>query len=179
MRAKRPAGLALLSAARAAALAFCLGPSGAVTAISHGAQRRVVTGLPPLGTPNLSEVLGPHDVAAAPGGLLIPIGLGTDPARRARLGQGGAAIASGFTDIVDIAFDRRGRLLVLEIAANGPASGDPTGALHRIEADGTRTLIASDGLFTPTGVAAGPDGAYYVSDKGTPAGSGEVLHIRG
>ncbi|MFC5829671.1 hypothetical protein [Nonomuraea insulae] len=59
------------------------------------------------------------------------------------------------------------------------ASGDPTGALHRIEAVGTRTLIARDGLFTPTGVAAGPDGASYVPGKGTPAGSGEVLRIGG
>ncbi|MEV0387147.1 hypothetical protein [Nonomuraea sp. NPDC050643] len=44
--------------------------------------------------------------------------------------------------------------------------------------DGTRTLIARDGLFTPTRVAAGPDGAYYVSDRGTQAGTGEVLRIR-
>jgi hypothetical protein len=65
------------------------------------------------------------------------------------------------------------------VAAKGPASGDPTGALHRTKADGTRTLIARDGLFTPAGVTAGPDGAYNVSGKGTPAGSGEVVRIRG
>jgi DNA-binding CsgD family transcriptional regulator len=40
--------------------------------------------------------------------------------------------ATGFTNIIDIAFDRHGRLLVLEIFKNGLPSGDPTGSLVRI-----------------------------------------------
>ncbi|MEV0821806.1 ScyD/ScyE family protein [Nonomuraea rubra] len=252
---------------------FCLGPTGAVTAVSKGRQRRVVTGgLPSLGTPNLSEVLGAHDVAAAHGGLLVPIGLGTDPARRAQLGPAGAAVATlvkatgqrwrsiadlgayeaahdpdqgqpgtgpdsqpyavlpdgagalvvdtGANDLLRVrpggristvaVFDVRtvpgpgggevpmhpvptsvargpdgalyvGRLtgFPFPVGGAGLLSGDPAGALHRVDRDGTRTLIAGDGLFTPTGVAAGPDGAYYVSNRGTLAGSGEVLRITG
>lgn len=288
---------------------FCLGQTGAVTAIWRGGQRRVVTGLPSLGTRDRSEVLGPHDVAAYRGSLLVPIGLGTDPARRAGLGPAGANVgtiqqvkpfsgrtrtfadlaafeaaedpdqdqpntgpdsnpyavlaqgksgvlavdaggndllrigrggrisvvtvfpvrtvsgipmhpvpttvargrdgayyvgqltgfpfpvggakvfrvepgedptvfAKGFTNIIDVAFDRHGRLLVLEIFKNGLTSGDPTGALIRVEKDGTKTEIASEGLVTPTGIAVGRDGSYYVSNKGTRVNVGEVLRIR-
>lgn len=93
-------------------------------------------------------------------------------------GQAPTVYAEGFTNIIDIAFDRRGRLLVLEIFKNGLTSGDPTGALVRVEKDGSRTEVASEGLVTPTGVAVGRDGSYYVSNKGTLVDEGEVLRIR-
>ncbi|GAB1692182.1 ScyD/ScyE family protein [Krasilnikovia sp. M28-CT-15] len=291
---------------------FCLSATGAVTAIQHGHQRRIVTGLPSLGTRNASEVLGPHDIALTSAGALVTLGLGADPALRARLGRAGALIgqivrlthyvprrfadlaafeaannpdrgqpgtgpdsnpygltpvsgggvvatdaggndllridgkgristlavfpvrptpgpggavipmhfvpttvvrgpdgayyvgqltgfpfpvggakvwrvvpghaptvyADGFTNIIDIAFDRRGRLIVLEIAKNGLLSGDPAGALIRVERNGTRTELASTGLVTPTSVAVGGDGSFYVSNKGTLVGVGEVLRIR-
>ncbi|MDF5757093.1 ScyD/ScyE family protein [Spongiactinospora sp. TRM90649] len=289
---------------------FCLGATGAVTAVANGRQRRVVTGLPSLATEGLGEVFGPHDVAASGGGLLIPVGLGTDPARRAALGPAGSALAGlvradssgawrrvadlgayestadpdggqpgtttdsqpyavlawrdgalvvdaggndvlharrdgrigavavfdtrqvpgpggevtmqpvptaiaqgpdgafyvgrltgfpfpkgeakvwrlvpgrapevyagGFSAIADIAFDARGRLLVLEMFAEGLTSGDTTGALHRVARDGTRTLVARDGLVTPASVAVGPDGRYYVSNKATLPAGGEIVRI--
>ena len=290
---------------------FCLGATGAVTAVWRGHQHRVATGLPSFGTPTASEVFGPHDIALSPSGPLVAIGLGTDPARRAALGPdgrligqivrlgphgpkafadlaafeaandpdqdqpgtgpdsnpygllpardggviatdaggndllsvdrrghistlavfpvtptsgpggveipmhfvpttvvrgpdgalyvgqltgfpfpvGGAKVwrivpgqaptvyAGGFTNIIDIAFDDRGRLLVLEIFTNGLLSGDPTGALIRVNRDGTRTVIARDGLVTPTSVAVGRDGTLYVSNKGTLVAEGEVLRI--
>jgi hypothetical protein len=77
----------------------------------------------------------------------------------------------------DVAFDRRGRLLVLEIAKNGLLSGDFTGALIRTERDGSRTEIASSGLIAPTSLAVGADNTFYVSNKGVQAGAGEVLRI--
>ncbi|TYC19767.1 ScyD/ScyE family protein, partial [Micromonospora sp. MP36] len=78
----------------------------------------------------------------------------------------------------DIAFDHKGRLLVLEIFANGLLSGDPTGALIRVERDGSRTELARDGLVTPTGLAVDRDGTIYISNKGTMVGQGEVLRLR-
>lgn len=174
---------------------FCIGRTGAVTAIWRGHQFRVVDDLPSIATPTLSEVLGAGDVAVGHGGLLVPIGLGTDPAKRAALGPDGAALATlvrvglfgrwrpiadlgTYEAINDIAFDPRGRLLVLEMFTNGLLSGDPTGALWRLERGGSRTLVARDGLVTPGGVAIGPDGAYYVTNKSTFVGEGEVLRIR-
>lgn len=84
--------------------------------------------------------------------------------------------ASGFTNIVDLAFDRRGTLYVLEIFQNGLLSGDPTGALIRVEDDGTQTVVMSTGLTTPGGLALRGNAAY-VSNCGTCAGGGEVLRI--
>lgn len=103
---------------------------------------------------------------------------------RVEPGQQPTVYAGGFTNIIDIAFDRQGRLLVLEIFTNGllGAEDDPTGALWRVERDGDRELIAdgSDGLLAPAGVAVGHDGAYYVTNKGVLAlGQGEVLRISG
>ncbi|MEU8264349.1 ScyD/ScyE family protein [Micromonospora sp. NPDC048999] len=291
---------------------FCLGATGAITAIQGQHQRRIVTGLPSLGTTNQSEVLGPHDIALTKAGPLVTIGLGTDPARRAQLGPAGALIgqtvrigpsgarafadlagyeaandpdrdqpgsgpdsnpygllpyrdgavvtdaggndllrldrrgristlavfpttptpnpfggpdlpmqfvpttvaagpdgalyvgqltgfpfpvggakvwrivpgqsptvaAGGFTNIADIAFDKKGRLLVLEIFANSLLSGDPTGALIRVERDGSRTELARAGLVTPTAVAVAHDGTIYISNKSTLVGQGEVLRLR-
>jgi hypothetical protein len=97
-------------------------------------------------------------------------------------------VARGFTNIIDLAFDHRGRLNVLEISRNGLASSDPlTGALFRIERDGSKTLLASTGLVNPAGLAIGRDGAFYVSNFGTFPGSdpshslpgtGQVVRIR-
>jgi hypothetical protein len=291
-------------------LQFCLGATGAVTAVTAGHQRRVVTGLPSLLAPATGETEGPADIALTGSGALVSIGFGTEPARRPQLGPGGrltgrivrldrreprsfadlaayeaaynpdhpetgpdsdpyglapgpagGALAvdaggndvlrvdrngristlavlrarpatapngsvvpmqsvpttvvrgvdgayyigeltgfpfpvgganiwrlvpgqaptvagTGFTNIIDIAFDRQGRLLVLEIYKNGLLSGDPTGALIRVNSDGTRTELASTGLYTPTSVAVGADDSLYVSNKGTLVGAGEVLRIR-
>lgn len=73
---------------------FCLGQTGAVTAVWRGHQRRIVTGLPSLGTRDQSEVGGPHDVGVYRASLLVAIGLGADPARRAELGPAGVGIGT-------------------------------------------------------------------------------------
>ena len=56
-----------------------------------------------------------------------------------RVGRHGhvSVAATGFTNIIDIAFDKWGRLYVLEIFKNGLLSGDPTGALIRVSRNGT------------------------------------------
>ncbi|GAB2964622.1 ScyD/ScyE family protein [Saccharothrix stipae] len=99
-------------------------------------------------------------------------------ARVHRVGPGGAAtvFATGFTNIIDVGFDHRGRLYVLEIAHNGLLSGDPTGALIRVERDGSHTVVASEGLVMPGGLAI-RDGAAYVSNCGVCPGGGTVVRI--
>jgi hypothetical protein len=97
-----------------------------------------------------------------------------------RIGTGGAltTVASDFTMIGDIAFDSQGRLLVLEIdtARLGDPSPIPSlGALIRVNADGTRTTLASAGLLYPLGLAVAGDGTIYVSNDGVLAATGSPV----
>ncbi|HAK07061.1 MAG TPA: ScyD/ScyE family protein, partial [Spartobacteria bacterium] len=91
-----------------------------------------------------------------------------------------SVFASGLTTILGVAFDSAGRLYVLE-NTTGTGNQFPTpgtGKVIRIES-GNRTLIAS-GLFLPTAMTFGPDGALYVSNVGfgpPPNGLGQVLKI--
>jgi hypothetical protein len=86
--------------------------------------------------------------------------------------------ATGFTNIVDIAWGPKGSLYVLEITSAGLLTGDPTGALIKLSKDGmTRTTVASTGLVTPTGVAIAHDGTVYVTNYGTSAGLGTVVNL--
>ena len=84
--------------------------------------------------------------------------------------------AGGFTNILDTAFGADGSLYVLEMFTHGMLSNDPTGAITRIGADGSRTIVAREGLIVPTGLTIGPDQALYVSNFGaSPAG--QVVRI--
>ena len=85
----------------------------------------------------------------------------------------------GLTTVLGLVFDGRGRIFVLETST---AAGDPTpftGKVVRVDPSGKQTEIAS-GLFFPTGMTLGPDGALYVSNTGfgpPPVGLGEILRI--
>jgi hypothetical protein len=85
--------------------------------------------------------------------------------------------ARGFTNIIDVAFGPHGRLYVLEITKNGLLSGDPTGALIRVNRDGSHTTVASEGLIAPGGLAIGPHGRTLVSNCGVCPGTGQVVRI--
>jgi hypothetical protein len=85
---------------------------------------------------------------------------------------------SGFTMIGDIAFDQAGRLLVLEMDQAGFADTDPgglptPGALIRVNADGSRTVLASTGLEYPGGMAVAADGSVYATNWSVLQGSGD------
>jgi len=85
----------------------------------------------------------------------------------------------GLTTVLGLVFDGRDRMYVLETST---APGDPTpftGKVIRVDRSGQQTEIAS-GLFFPTGMTLGPDGALYVSNVGfgpPPVGMGEILRI--
>ena len=90
-----------------------------------------------------------------------------------------SVFVEGLTAVLGIVFDGRDRMYVLE---NSTAAGDPTpftGKVIRVDPSGRKTEIAS-GLFFPTGMTLGPDGALYVSNVGfgpPPVGLGQVLRI--
>jgi hypothetical protein len=92
--------------------------------------------------------------------------------------EGGSAqvVARGFTNIMDIAFDRKGRLYVLEIDSDGLATGGTTGALIRVRKNGTQHIVMSEGLVHPGGLAIRGRHAF-VSNCGDCANSGSVLRI--
>src|SRR6266550_2766612 len=90
-----------------------------------------------------------------------------------------SVFAEGLTAILGLLFDGGHRMYVLE---TNTAAGNPTpftGKVVRVDPSGNQTEIAS-GLFFPTGMTLGPDGALYVSNVGfgpPPVGLGEILKI--
>jgi sugar lactone lactonase YvrE len=88
--------------------------------------------------------------------------------------------ARGFTNIIDIAFDKRGRLYVLEISKDGllnvPEDELPVGALIRVNRNGSRTTLASEGLNAPGGFVLGHDAAY-VTNNSILSGAGQVVKV--
>jgi hypothetical protein len=86
-------------------------------------------------------------------------------------------VASGFTNIIDLGFDHKGHLYVLELTHNGLLSGDLTGALIRVKHDGSHRVVLTEGLTAPGGLAL-RDGAAYVSNCSVCPGQGSVLRIK-
>ena len=87
--------------------------------------------------------------------------------------------ASGFTNIMDLAFGKNGTLYVLEIDHDGLLSGSTDGGLFAVSRDGTKRqiVLAPGTLPMPGGIAVGKDGLYVTINAGSP-GDGQVLRIR-
>lgn len=88
-------------------------------------------------------------------------------------------VAINFQTVLGLAFDRKGRLYVLENTTDNPMPTPGTGKIVRIDGKNKITEIAT-GLFLPTGMTFGPDGNLYVSNVGfgpPPVGLGQVLKI--
>ena len=90
---------------------ICVGETGAITRVSHGKQRRVLSGLPSAAAPGSGDdASGPQDVALTRRGLLFVVGLGGNPADRDNLGDVGARFGKlykagwrGVREVADIA----------------------------------------------------------------------------
>lgn len=136
----------------------------------------------PGGTTTMDSV--PTSVAAAPDGQLyvgeltgVPFPAGAAALYRVPPGGGTPVeVATGFSMIIDLAVGPDG-IYVLEHDIDGLLAPGMNGRLTRVRPDGTRTIIASDGLVRPGGVAVGPDGALYVTTSSHAAGVGQVVRI--
>lgn len=152
-------------------------------------------GLPPNAMIPMQAV--PTSVAEGPDGALyvgeltgFPFPAGAANVYRVPA-QGGTPqlVASGFTNIVSLAFDARGMLYVLQIGNGFAGPGGPPllppGRLIRIQPNGAQSVVY-EGLFYPGGLVIGPDGAAYVTNFGIVPGripmvfpdGGQVLRIR-
>ena len=125
----------------------------------------------------------PTSVAVGPDGALyvgeltgFPFAAGSARVWRIAPGQSPTVYATGFTNISALTFDRVGRLLVLEINRSGLRDATAPWALIRLDPGGRRTVLASGGLSSPTGLAVAPDGAIYVANHGSSPGSGSGAH---
>lgn len=142
-------------------------------------------GLPPGAQIPMQSV--PNSVAIGPDGAFyvgeltgfpFPVG----GANVYRVGKGGApeVFASGFTNIIDIAFDDEGNLYVLEIAAASllaEGQGPPEGRLVRVDADGGgQTVLAQAGLVAPGSVLVGDD-ELYISNFSIFPGAGQIVRL--
>jgi hypothetical protein len=123
----------------------------------------------------------PTSVVAGPDGAYYvgeltgfpPVAGAANVYRLPRSGEPPHVCVTGFTLIIDIAFDRAGNLYVLEYAGslirvapgNNVSSESVSGTCARY-AGGERTTIVT-GLTNPTAIAVGPDDALYVSNRGT------------
>lgn len=91
--------------------------------------------------------------------------------------------ATGFTNIIGVAFDNAGNLYVLEMVVGGLLNANPedpatlVSALTRVSPDGTQTDIPVEGLIFATGLSIGADDALYVSNMGVMPGMGEVVKL--
>jgi hypothetical protein len=87
--------------------------------------------------------------------------------------------ASGFTNLMDLAFGRDGTLYALEIDHNSLLAPGDEGALYAINRRGDKRQIElpAGTLPMPGGIAVGKDGLYVTINSGSPGG-GKVVHIR-
>lgn len=87
-------------------------------------------------------------------------------------------VATGFTNIMDIAVASDGTIYVLQAVTTSLLDENPSdGLLVKVAPDGTTTTIAKEGLVFPGGIAIGPDGDLYVSNFSILPGLGQVIRI--
>lgn len=89
-----------------------------------------------------------------------------------------STIVTGLSTVVGVAFDRWGRIYILENTTGNPGPTPNTGAILRLTSSGTLVTVAS-GLNLPTAMTFGPDGDLFVSTAGFgfPAGAGQIVRI--
>lgn len=182
----------------------CYGPSGAISVLHRGTQRRVVSGMPSSAAPGGANADGPQDISLR-GGTYVTLGLGTNPALRAGFGPGGSDLGrvvrlrgSGWRPIADIAAHE-----AASNPDNGSFNSNPFGLL-KTSSGGFVTDAAGNSLLqfrrsgavstvavfpsrpqgrptdaVPTSVVRGPDGHLYIGElTGVPFAPGAAKIYR-
>lgn len=161
-----------------------ISPSGETQALAAFPKREFPAPGAPEGSPPVAADAVTNAVAIGPDGALysgeligFPFPVGAARVYRLAIGGEPTIYAEGFTNIIALAFDHQGRLLVLEHARSGllAAEDDPSGRLVRVANHEQETLLTSE-LTRPTGLAVGPEDEVYISNKGITA-EGEVLRF--
>jgi hypothetical protein len=164
--------------------------------VAHGARlsslavfaNRVVANPLPFGPPQVAMQAVPTGIVKGPDGAYymsqltgFPFPVGAANVYRIDPRTGATRIfAGGFTNIMDLAFDRAGTLYVLQIDSNGVILPPGFGSIYAIGRHGSRrTIIPPDGTLTePGGITVGPRGDLFVTNKTRSPDDGEVLRIR-
>lgn len=97
-----------------------------------------------------------------------------------RVPAGGGAptvVATGFTNIIDIALGPDGSAYVLEHDTNSLLTAGNIGRLVKIGPFGFQTELAAGQLVDPGALLIGADNAVYVSVNSKSAGTGQVVRI--
>ena len=155
--------------------------------VDHKGRISVVAVFPPRPVGDIPMQAVPTSVVKGPDGAFyvgqltgFPFPVGGANVWRVVPGHDPEVFKGGFTNIIDIAFDRRGRLYVLEIATGGllnaPADELPVGRLVRVNRDGSTTTLASEGLNAPGGFVLGHHTAYTTNNSILP-GAGQVVKV--
>jgi sugar lactone lactonase YvrE len=155
--------------------------------VDHKGRISVVAVFPPRPVGDIPMQAVPTSVVKGPDGAFyvgqltgFPFPVGGANVWRVVPGHDPEVFKGGFTNIIDIAFDRRGRLYVLEIATGGllnaPADELPVGRLVRVNRDGSTTTLASEGLNAPGGFVLGHHTAYITNNRIRP-GAGQVVKV--
>lgn len=108
----------------------------------------------------------------------FPIKDGSSKIMRITPGGHLTTVYINLSDILGLAFDRKGRLYVLENTTGNPFPTPKTGTILRVNGKNNYTEIAT-GLSVPTAMTFGPDGNLYVSNLGfgAPPGAGQVVKV--
>jgi hypothetical protein len=163
------------------------GANALIESAANGRTRTLAV-LPPAQPGGRDPV--PTSVAEGPDGALyvsqltgFPFWRGTASVfRLATDGSSTEVYSSGFTAVVDLAVADDLTLYVLEIASGQvapfppPSPGLGVSRLVR-QCPGGAPEVLLNGLSFATGVALGPDGAVYLTNKGTSPNAGEVLRL--
>ncbi len=155
---------------------------GRVSTLALFPNRAVTT--PPIPFPAMNAVPTSVEIARDGSyyvsqltGFPFPVG-GANIYRVPRRGGTPEVLASGFTNIMDLALAPDGTLYVLEIDHDGLLGGASEGAIFALSRSGKRQIMLPAGtLPMPGGITVGRDGLYVTVNTTSP-GTGAVVRIK-